>query len=150
MKLIKAQREVWNPSNYMTTADADMWKYVNTGKYNNDIQLMEEYKNRSMDSFEVITPEQQRKYNKAAMNLNSYYAWADPSYKPNPYNLDYSNNQDYQQMLSDIEYMAERGATRTEISEYVKENSAEFGFDEKFIIDNIMWDKLGKVEGGVE
>lgn len=57
MKLIKAQREVWNPSNYMTTADADMWKYVNTGKYNNDIQLMEEYKNRSMDSFEVITPD---------------------------------------------------------------------------------------------
>lgn len=150
MKLIKAQREAWNPSNYMTTADADMWKYVNTGRYNNDIQLMEEYKNRSMDSFEVITPEQQRKYNKAAMNLNSYYAWADPSYKPNPYNLDYSNNQDYQQMLSDIEYMAERGATRTEISEYVKEISTEFGFDEKFIIDTIMWDKLGKVEGGVE
>ena len=49
IKLIAAQRRVRNPSNYMTTADAEMWKYVNSGNYNKDLTLMEEYNNRVMD-----------------------------------------------------------------------------------------------------
>lgn len=150
IKLIAAQRRVRNPSNYMTTADAEMWKYVNSGNYNKDLTLMEEYNNRVMDSTDEITPAQQRMYNRAAVKLNDYYAWANHNYQTRDYKQDYSNNQEYEQMLSDIEYMAERGASKNEITEYVQDIAKENGFDEQYILDTIMWDKLGKIEGGVK
>lgn len=150
ISLIKAQREVRNPANYMTTADKTMWEYVNSGNYNKDLALMEEYNNRVMDSADEITPAQQQKYDKAARHLNDYYAWANPNYHTRDYKQDYSNNQEYKQMLSDIEYMAERGASKNEITEYVQEIAKENGFDEQYILDTIMWDKLGKIEGGVK
>ena len=150
ISLIKAQREVRNPANYMTTADKTMWEYVNSGNYNKDLALMEEYNNRAMDSADEITPAQQQKYDKAARHLNDYYAWANPNYHTRDYKQDYSNNQEYKQMLSDIEYMAERGASKNEITEYVQEIAKENGFDEQYILDTIMWDKLGKIEGGVK
>lgn len=150
IKLIAAQRRVRNPSNYMTTADAEMWKYVNSGNYNKDLTLMEEYNNRVMDSTDEITPAQQRMYNRAAVKLNDYYAWANHNYQTRDYKQDYSNNQEYKQMLSDIEYMAERGASKNEITEYVQDIAKENGFDEQYILDTIMWDKLGKIEGGVK
>lgn len=150
ISLIKAQREARDPSSYMSTADKAMWEYVNKGYYNNDLKLMEEYNRRSMDSADEITPAQQRMYNKAAKNLNDYYAWANHNYQTRDYKQDYSNNQEYEQMLSDIEYMAERGASKNEITEYVQEIAKENGFDEQYILDTIMWDKLGKIEGGVK
>jgi hypothetical protein len=150
IKLIAAQRRVRNPSNYMTTADAEMWKYVNSGNYNKDLTLMEEYNNRVMDSTDEITPAQQRMYNRAAVKLNDYYAWANHNYQTRDYKQDYSNSQEYEQMLSDIEYMAERGASKNEITEYVQDIAKENGFDEQYILDTIMWDKLGKIEGGVK
>ena len=150
IELIAAQRRVRNPSNYMTTADAEMWKYVNSGNYNKDLTLMEEYNNRVMDSTDEITPAQQRMYNRAAVKLNDYYAWANHNYQTRDYKQDYSNNQEYEQMLSDIEYMAERGASKNEITEYVQDIAKENGFDEQYILDTIMWDKLGKIEGGVK
>lgn len=150
IKLIAAQRRVRNPSNYMTTADAEMWKYVNSGNYNKDLTLMEEYNNRVMDSTDEITPAQQRMYNRAAVKLNDYYAWANHNYQTRDYKQDYSNNQEYEQMLSDIEYMAERGASKNEITKYVQDIAKENGFDEQYILDTIMWDKLGKIEGGVK
>lgn len=150
IKLIAAQRRVRNPSNYMTTADAEMWKYVNSGNYDKDLTLMEEYNNRVMDSTDEITPAQQRMYNRAAVKLNDYYAWANHNYQTRDYKQDYSNNQEYEQMLSDIEYMAERGASKNEITEYVQDIAKENGFDEQYILDTIMWDKLGKIEGGVK
>lgn len=150
ISLIKAQREARDPSSYMSTADKAMWKYVNKGYYNNDLKLMEEYNRRSMDSADEITPAQQRMYNKAAKNLNDYYAWANYNYQTRDYKQDYSNNQEYEQMLSDIEYMAERGASKNEITKYVQEIAKENGFDEQYILDTIMWDKLGKIEGGVK
>lgn len=150
IKLIAAQRRVRNPSNYMTTADAEMWKYVNSGNYNKDLTLMEEYNNRVMDSTDEITPAQQRMYNRAAVKLNDYYAWANHDYQTRDYKQDYSNNQEYEQMLSDIEYMAERGASKNEITKYVQDIAKENGFDEQYILDTIMWDKLGKIEGGVK
>ncbi len=150
IKLIAAQRRVRNPSNYMTTADAEMWKYVNSGNYNKDLTLMEEYNNRVMDSTDEITHAQQRMYNRAAVKLNDYYAWANHNYQTRDYKQDYSNNQEYEQMLSDIEYMAERGASKNEITEYVQDIAKENGFDEQYILDTIMWDKLGKIEGGVK
>ena len=150
ISLIKAQREARDPSSYMSTADKAMWKYVNKGYYNNDLKLMEEYNRRSMDSADEITPAQQRMYNKAAKNLNDYYAWANHNYQTRDYKQDYSNNQEYEQMLSDIEYMAERGASKNEITEYVQDIAKENGFDEQYILDTIMWDKLGKIEGGVK
>lgn len=150
IKLISAQRRVRNPSNYMTTADAEMWKYVNSGNYNKDLTLMEEYNNRVMDSTDEITPAQQRMYNRAAVKLNDYYAWANHNYQTRDYKQDYSNNQEYEQMLSDIEYMAERGASKNEITKYVQDIAKENGFDEQYILDTIMWDKLGKIEGGVK
>lgn len=148
--MIKAQREARDPSSYMSTADKAMWKYVNKGYYNNDLKLMEEYNRRSMDSADEITPAQQRMYNKVAKNLNDYYAWANHNYQTRDYKQDYSNNQEYEQMLSDIEYMAERGASKNEITEYVQDIAKENGFDEQYILDTIMWDKLGKIEGGVK
>lgn len=150
IKLIAAQRRVRNPSNYMTTADAEIWKYVNSGNYNKDLTLMEEYNNRVMDSTDEITPAQQRMYNRAAVKLNDYYAWANHNYQTRDYKQDYSNNQEYEQMLSDIEYMAERGASKNEITKYVQDIAKENGFDEQYILDTIMWDKLGKIEGGVK
>lgn len=150
IKLIAAQRRVRNPSNYMTTADAEMWKYVNSGNYNKDLTLMEEYNNRVMDSTDEITPAQQRMYNRAAVKLNDYYAWANHNYQTRDYKQDYSNNQEYEQMLSDIEYMAERGASKNEITKYVQDIAKENGFDEQYILNTIMWDKLGKIEGGVK
>ena len=150
ISLIKAQREARDPSSYMSTADKAMWEYVNKGYYNNDLKLMEEYNRRSMDSADEITPAQQRMYNKAAKNLNDYYAWANHNYQTRDYKQDYSNNQEYEQMLSDIEYMAERGASKNEITEYVQDIAKENGFDEQYILDTIMWDKLGKIEGGVK
>lgn len=150
IELIAAQRRVRNPSNYMATADAEMWKYVNSGNYNDDLTLMEEYSNRVMDSTDEITPAQQRMYNRAAVKLNDYYAWANHNYQTRDYKQDYSNNQEYEQMLSDIEYMAERGASKNEITKYVQDIAKENGFDEQYILDTIMWDKLGKIEGGVK
>ena len=70
--------------------------------------------------------------------------------RPEIINRTYSNNQEYEQMLSDIEYMAERGASKNEITKYVQEIAKENGFDEQYILDTIMWDKLGKIEGGVK
>lgn len=150
ISLIKAQREARDPSSYMSTDGKAMWDYVNKGYYNNDLELMEEYNRRSMDSADEITPVQQRMYNKAAKNLNDYYAWANHNYQTRDYKQDYSNNQEYEQMLSDIEYMAERGASKNEITEYVQDIAKENGFDEQYILDTIMWDKLGKIEGGVK
>lgn len=111
---------------------------------------MEEYNNRVMDSTDEITPAQQRMYNRAAVKLNDYYAWANHNYQTRDYKQDYSNNQEYEQMLSDIEYMAERGASKNEITKYVQDIAKENGFDEQYILNTIMWDKLGKIEGGVK
>ncbi|WP_455652259.1 D-Ala-D-Ala carboxypeptidase family metallohydrolase [Phascolarctobacterium sp.] len=150
ISLIKAQREARNPSSYMSTADKAMWEYVNKGNYNDDLKLMEEYNRRSMDSADEITPAQQRMYNKAAKNLNDYYAWANPGYQTGDYKQDYSNNTEYKQLLSDIEYMAERGASKAEITEHIQEIAKENGFDGQYILDTVMWDKLGKIEGGIK
>lgn len=148
--LINEQKRLRDPSNYMSTEEAYWYKYVQSGNYQKDADLMNEYNMSTMDSDIEITPEKQTKYNKAARKLNAYYAFINPNYQTSDYNQDYSLNPDYQQLLSDIEFMAERGESKAQITEYIKEIAEEKNFNLDYILRTTQWDKLGKIEGGVK
>lgn len=148
--LINEQKRLRDPSNYMSTEKAYWYKYVQSGNYQKDADLMNEYNMSTMDSDIEITPEKQTKYNKAARNLNAYFLYTDPNYQTSDYNQDYSRNADYQKMLEGIELMAERGATKAEITEYIKGMAEENNFNLDYILLTTQWDKLGKIEGGVK
>lgn len=148
--LISEQKRVRNPKNFMSTEQAFWYQYVQSGNLQKDYDLMNEYNLKMMDSSAEITPEQQTKYNKAARKLNDYFLYTDPDYQTSDYNQDYSLDPDYHQMLSDIEFMAERGASRQEITDFVTAVAQEQNFNLDFILRTIQWDKLGKIEGGVK
>ena len=148
--LINEQKRLRDPSNYMSTEEAYWYKYVQSGNYQKDADLMDEYNRSTMDSDIEITPEKQTKFNKAARKLNAYFLFVDPNYKTSDYNQDYSQNADYQKMLEGIELMAERGATKAQITEYIKGMAEENNFDLDYILRTTQWDKLGKIEGGVK
>lgn len=95
---------------FMDADDEKWYKYVKNGNYQKYINLRNEYNMSAMDSDIEITPEKKTKFNNAAHNLNEYWKYINPNYQISDYNQDYSLNPDYQQMLSDIEFMAERGA----------------------------------------
>lgn len=148
--LINEQKRLRDPSNYMSTEKAYWYKYVRSGNYQKDVDLMNEYNMSTMDSDIEITPEKQTKFNKTARRLNAYYAFINPNYQTSDYNQDYSQNADYQKMLEGIELMAERGATKAQITEYIKGMAEENNFDLDYILRTTQWDKLGKIEGGVK
>lgn len=148
--LINEQKRLRDPSNYMSTEEAYWYKYVQSGNYQKDADLMNEYTMSTMDSDIEITPEKQTKYNEAARKLNAYYAFTNPNYQTSDYNQDYSLDPDYQQLLSDIEFMAERGESKAQITEYIKEIAEEKNFNLDYILRTTQWDKLGKIEGGVK
>lgn len=151
-ELAKEQKAYWRSEDTMfMDADDEKWhKYVKNGNYQKDINLMNEYNMSVMDSDIEITPQKQTKFNNAAHNLNEYWKYINQNYQTSDYNQDYSLNPDYQQMLSDIEFMAERGATREQITQFVTDVAQENNFNLEYILQNIQWDKLGKIEGGVK
>ena len=120
------------------------WRYVSSGKYKRDLALMEQYNDMATDSNVVITPEQQKKFDKAAANLNEYYAAVNPDYNSkNYYNVDLSDNPNVMDIYEGMEKLAEKGATKQEIIDKVKEIAPKYGLDPNYFLDNAEWDKLG-------
>ena len=87
---------------------------------------------------------QKKKFDKAAANLNEYYAAVNPDYNSkNYYNVDLSDNPNVMDIYEGMEKLAEKGATKQEIIDKVKEIAPKYGLDPNYFLNNAEWDKLG-------
>ena len=127
----------------MTSEDKHWYNYLHSGNYERDVNLMAEYDRRAQDSMDIISDKEQQHYNKAARNLNMYYAYVNPNYQTKDYNQDYSLREGYDDILEAMEAMAEAGLSKQEISDRIRAVVPKYGMDPEYYIKNAPWDKLG-------
>ena len=143
--LIAEQNKLRDPKTFkkMTSEDKHWYNYLHSGNYERDVNLMAEYDRRAQDSMDIISDKEQQHYNKAARNLNMYYAYVNPNYQTKDYNQDYSLREGYDDILEAMEAMAEAGLSKQEISDRIRAVVPKYGMDPEYYIKNAPWDKLG-------
>lgn len=133
-------------------ADAN---YSTNGLYK-DLNTYQELLTKQANAVDI---ESTTKYDNAIDRLNKHNTYVaklqgmqyTPLLKMAEQNIEKASEQANEQtMFSQISDLANKGYNRATIEQFIKDTSAEKGYDAQYFIDNTDWAKIGTVRGGVK
>ncbi|MBP2635058.1 MAG: hypothetical protein H6Q72_965 [Firmicutes bacterium] len=123
---------------------------LNGGLERHMLQLREYY--TKIGTGEVITPEQQTKYDYAASQVNNYKIFmSNGGFDPAAEDAKAAQAQETEQGIwQAINDLASKGLKKQQIIDKINVIAPKYGYKASYFIDNAEWDKQGNQKGGVQ